>query len=40
LVGNREWKEPPAVTWRSYDVNKEVGREGVDWIHLAQNEDR
>jgi len=30
-----KWREPLAVTWRSYDLYKEMGLEGVDWIHLA-----
>jgi hypothetical protein len=43
LVGNPEGKRPPARPWHRWEDNikmdlQEVGREEIEWIHLAQNE--
>jgi hypothetical protein len=42
LVGEPEGKIPLERTWRRWEDNikmdiKEIGWEGVDWIHLAQH---
>jgi hypothetical protein len=45
LVGERERKKPPGITWRRLEYNikldlQEVGWRGLDWIDLAQDRDR
>jgi hypothetical protein len=45
LVGKPEEKRPLGKPRRKFEGNirmylKEMGLEGVDWIHLAQNRDQ
>jgi hypothetical protein len=45
LVGKSEGKRPPARPIRKLEDNikmdfTEIGREVVDWIHLAQDKDQ
>jgi hypothetical protein len=44
LVGKPEWKRPLRIPRRRWYENisrnlREVGWEGVDWIHLSQDRD-
>jgi hypothetical protein len=45
IVGNPEGKRPLGRLWRRWEENiemdlREIGWEGVDWIHLAQDRDQ
>jgi hypothetical protein len=45
LVRKREGEKPVCRPWRSWEDNirmdlREIGWEGVDWIHLAQDRDQ
>jgi len=44
FVGKPEWKRPlgrPRHRWEYVRMDlKEIGREGVDWMYLAQDRDQ
>jgi len=40
LLGKPERKRPLGRAWRRWEDNGELGREGVDWIDLAQDRNQ